>query len=464
VQIQPTPGIPPRRWTLAAHLDATKKDLDPSTTREAVVFQNNPQPELAAILELRRKPPSKATAILKMAALPAAMAAAAVACYLAPGWLSGSLGLDAISLGALSFFKGRKELTLTQEAPKYHQESNWSGSRTLDVSAGKPSADMKLNSPVLEKTSWAGTLQRYPSQYSAVLVSGHAHAYKGVAGLKPAEIQAGLREAHQSSGKKVDLLILEACEGANLETLKEFGQHAKYALVSQDQMWAAGLPWSYVLPKLDELAQTPESMGTNLVKLTGGLEGKVPTLALIDLEKLPAVTEGVEKLAGKLAESLDGPQREGILKAFSEAERFPGPPKAAEGLLGRLSEIFRRVKERVMPPDLGDLGGFLQGLSQHCSDPQILELAQQTQKALSEAVVSNQVSQAQQGKANGLTMRMPTGLFFQKEYTAQTGMQNWGKLLHELQPWQTRLSNNLAEPTYTAARHLLPVLPSNLGI
>ncbi|MFN8610141.1 MAG: clostripain-related cysteine peptidase [Vulcanimicrobiota bacterium] len=234
---------------------------------------------------------------------------------------------------------------------------------------------MKLTSPVLEKSSWADSLRRYPSQYSAVLISGHGHAYKGVAGLKPAEIQEGLRQAHESSGKKVDLLILEACEGANLETLKELGQHARYALVSQDQMWAAGLPWGYLLPRLDELAQTPESLGSNLVKLAGGLEGKVPTLALVDLEKLPVVTAKVEKLAEKLGSSLDGPERAGILRAFSETERFPGPNKPAEGLMGRLSELFRRLKERVNEPDLGDLGGFLQGISQHCGDPAILELA-----------------------------------------------------------------------------------------
>ncbi|MFN8610142.1 MAG: hypothetical protein U0931_21545 [Vulcanimicrobiota bacterium] len=83
VHINPAPGTPPRRWTLAGRLDASKKELDPSTTREAVVFQNNPQPELAAVLELRRKPPSVAMAVLKMAALPAALAAAALACHLA---------------------------------------------------------------------------------------------------------------------------------------------------------------------------------------------------------------------------------------------------------------------------------------------------------------------------------------------------------------------------------------------
>ncbi|GMU52198.1 MAG: hypothetical protein AMXMBFR33_13440 [Candidatus Xenobia bacterium] len=466
-----------RPWTIVGHLDATASELEPMRTRQVIDFERNPHPDAHVVLQLRREGKDveslKRSATFKIYALPALAVAAGAAAF----GLFGLAGIPALLVGsqlaqgaAFSIYQGIKDRRTAGRVAEAHEEASWSGTRTYELAAGgvhtpgrntiqthtvERSSSTDAPSPEALSNLWVRSMKRYPSEHTAVLLEGHGLGYKRLAGMKMADVSKALELTHAQTGKKVDVLIMEACEMANLEALKDLGQHARYAVVSQDSLWEAGLPWTYILPRLGEIDKDPKTFGEMLVKRHGGNE-VVPTLSLVDLEKLPALTASVEELAAIVQEKLPV-VGEHFQQAAAQTRHFPREEKStAPGWRGTLENLWLGLKRFVNFPGYGDLGSFLEKLQQGCPDAEVAQLAARCQALLQEAVVVNR-NEASLGAASGLSIQMPDPIFFPGQYRKDTGMESWGGLIHSVRPWRTRVSSVTVEGLHTGLTAVAPV-------
>lgn len=470
------PMAPSKKWTLIGHLDATAAELEPMRTRQVVDFERFPNQDAHVVLQLRREGRDvetlKRSAALKTYLVPALSLAAGVAATS----LFGLTGLPMLLIGgklaqgaAFSIYHGLKDRRIAGRVAEAHQEGSWSGTRTYELAAGgvhtparrsiqTPSVERSRNTaaPTPEELSnlWVRSMKRYPSEHTAILLEGHGLGYKRLAGMKMSEVTRALELTHDQTGKKVDLLVLEACEMANLEALKGLGEHARYAVVSQDSLWEAGLPWSYIMPRLGEIDKDPKTFGEMLVKRHGGNK-VVPTLSLIDLEKLPALTETVEALAARVQEKMPV-MREQFARAADETRHFPQPEHSeTPGLQGKLENAWIALKRYVNAPGYGDLGSFLTRLAEGCPDAEVEQLAREALTRLQAAVVVNRTA-PDLGEASGLSIQMPDPIMFPRQYVQDTGMENWGGLIHSVRPWRTRVANVTVEGLHTGLTTVAP--------
>ncbi len=472
------PSVPmagSKAWTLIGHLDATSRELEPMRTRQVVDFERFPHQDAHVVLQMRREGKDidslKRSSFVKTFVKPALLVGAGVA-----AGLMGLSGLPLVLVGsqlgtlaAMSVFSGLKDKQVATRVGEAHVEGSWSGTRTYELAAGGvyDAAKRSIQTPSVERSRssaapqaqelsdlWVRSMKRYPSEHTAILIEGHGLGYKRLAGMKMNEVGKALELTHDQTGKKVDVLVLEACEMANLEALKDLGAHARYAIVSQDSLWEAGLPWSYIMPRLHEIDKDPKTFGEMIVKRHGGNE-VVPTLSLIDLEKLPALATSVEALAAKVSEKM--PAMKAHFAAAADGTRhFPQAEHSeTPGAQGKLENAWLGLKRFVNAPGYGDLGSFLAKLAEGCPDAEVEALARDCSAKLAEAVVVNRCD-PKLGEASGLSIQMPDPIMFPKQYVKDTGMANWGSLIHGVRPWRTRVACVAVEGLHTGLTTVAP--------
>lgn len=432
------PAQPEPRWSLIAHIDASTSDLEPNETREVDVMERAAKRNVDVTVQLRRRVESKASHALNAAGHLAgtaltglgALAAAAAAVTMLP--LPFGLPLAAAGLGlGWKLAKPQAQLAgfeaLLALEPRLHDEPDWEGTRTFrlgkDLTPGvidaKPvQQDPQTATPTPRRLGdfVAGEMKRYPQSRHAVMLSGHGMAWDNVVGMTLSEVADSLDHVRRETGKRPDLLILESCLMSNVEALAMLGGSARYAIVSEETMGADGLPWDRILPKAQG---SPEAFGRQLVRLSPE-EGKVDTLALIDLDETAGVAKAAERLAESLKPLLDTHKAE-IREAFASAEKLP-----------------RQGAPGVPAGSLVDLQGLADHLRASIADPMVQQALDRVDDALEQAVLEHR-SAAGYGNTAGLSIQGPAKGFDAALYADVTGMRQWAGLVHELQPWHRRL-------------------------
>lgn len=446
---------PQRAWNLVGYLDGRDYKLDAPTTREAIdFFRHRPEDTAVSFQLARRARPANLErwlGRLEKMVLPIAIAgvgAAAVGLGL-PLLVTAGLAVEALGTGAMAWLDGRRRIAAAERSQAYHQEPAWKGTRAFDLERDPTVESLRLPETASTRQPFsdflASQMKAYPARYSAVLISGHGDGYRKMAGKKVEAVAEELSEARRKTGKKADLVVLEACKAGNLEGLSKLADGARYAVVAEDVIWDAGLPWKPLLEKMDS-GLGPREMGQAMVAMTGGVEHqgevKIPQMALIDLEKLEPLNGSVEELA----KVLEGADKDKLRRAFASTRHFPrAPEKKFTGLTGLAEGVYQKVQSDIFYPDLGDLGGFLDGLDREFDEPRINEAVDRVRTGLQEAVVSNQVHPSYRGEAQGLSIRMPSPIHFKEHYGRRTGLPAWGRLIDSLRPWRTRFGSALLE-------------------
>lgn len=467
-------------WTIIGSLDGRSQDLEAAATGEAIDFQNHPHEGVNVVLELSRHARSRSlqTAIgwaqrvlAPMAAIGAA--GAVVTAGLPPLWTA-CLALDALSFGVTSYLRGGKRLQKVQKEAMFHNEPVWNGVRRFDVSAAPevpivarsagppqvlPASSRTIRVPELPQPTSGDKAARladlihqgralHPSEHTLLLLSGHGNGYRKLGQMKAADVEEALRQAFEESGQKLDLVVVEACKGANLEMLKSWGRYARYAVVSEDVMWDAGFPWQKVL---NETLPTVDArgLGEALVHWSGGVEldgdPKVPTASLVDLEQVPSLATAVENLAARLLAGVEAGRGQEARAAMWSALHFPrAETPTHSGLVGAVERFYIWAKRQINFPDLADLGGICANL-RNSPDAEIRQAVDEVNRSLQAAVISNQVHPSYADKAAGLSVRVVSPVFFERDYANKTGMHEWGHLINQLRPWRARAGSYLLE-------------------
>lgn len=325
-------------WTIAAHYDVPA-DVEREQLRAVAELANTAPEDVAIIAQVRRPQASEG------------------------GWLE-----------KLRLRKGPEA---------------WTGTRTYDLTGDarvvEESPSTARPEPRELGADLADALERNPSRHSAIVLGGHGKGYFGMLGMSVEDVAEALGETTRRTGRKADLLILHSCLMGNLETLRQLAPFAHYAVVSENTLTPRPLP-------LDEKAVQGDAraLGAALVEEASTATG-VTTQSLIDLSKVEALSQSLERLAPEL-------------------ERNPAET--------------RRALEQPFPLGSGAVGVADLGILLHAlgDKPAVTE----AQGLLREAVVANKATSADQG-SEGLSIRTdPTRL---EGYEKVGGMPRWAHML-----------------------------------
>ena len=139
---------------------------------------------------------------------------------------------------------------------------------------------------------WA--MRKYPAEHYAVLILDHGNGWQGIAEdedfvtkkgddrLTADELREALREVYKRTGRKVDLLMMDACLMGQLEVLFQVEEFVNYVIASEDREGEEG--WDYSRLNF-KLPSDPKKLAEAI--LNNIYDGySVRTLSLYDLKAL----------------------------------------------------------------------------------------------------------------------------------------------------------------------------------
>lgn len=160
---------------------------------------------------------------------------------------------------------------------------------------------------------WA--MKNYPSEHFMLIISDHGNAWKGCAQddsnrgwMSLPELKAGLAQAEQTTGKKIDVLGFDCCLMASLEAAYQVRNHARYMVASEMTEGADGWPYSPIMgpDTLRALQQRLDMSPEELAKMLVYKSGETPsihTLSAIDLSKVENIKDPMIALRQAIVES-----------------------------------------------------------------------------------------------------------------------------------------------------------------
>jgi hypothetical protein len=233
-----------------------------------------------------------------------------------------------------------------------------------------------------------------------LVISDHGNGWKGAcqdysAGswMSLKEMHQGIAEAQAATGRKLDVIGFDACLMASAEVAHQLRGNADFLVASQEVEGGEGWPYTRLLTQnsLQALQQalltrtdfTPRDLAAHVVRTAAGKQDDLPTMAAIDMSKIPALTEAVDKLAGAI---IDASTRRGVVRG-----------------LARDTQSFTDYK---------DLFDFAQRVvaSDKVQDADLKQAAQGVLGAVQAAVIAEQHSPAYPD-AHGLTVQLGNYFF-----------------------------------------------------
>ena len=403
-QITETSGL--QHWSILSLVDATSSDLEAQRTRKVIDMQNAADPTLEVLAELRR-----------VGRTPEQLRGRAVAQFAGAGAVvAASVGLDLL-LGASGFglalggvgslltagslvSRGVGNLHAARAQPQVHQEEAWTGTRTyaLDGSLKNEGAIVTPSQNTLKGTEAPDAehilplLQKASDRPLIVNLDGHGKDNRTVGGVEVSELGEALRQ----SPHKAEAVVLEACHTADLDNLRYLSCGAKVAVVSQDSMWEAGLPWAYMTPRMEEMGADGPAWATALVNRHGGND-YVTTLSAVDLDRVEDLGKSVDHLKDSLESAWKNGHKREILRAKDMTTKFS---RLGQQTHNPAQWIFKATE---MEKD-GDLGSWLLNLERSCSDPQVIAAAHEARELLTQTVLANRFRHQ---PGSGLSVELP---------------------------------------------------------
>lgn len=245
-----------------------------------------------------------------------------------------------------------------------------------------PPVDSNASEASTLKSFLLENIRRYPAEHYALILSGHGAGFAGQAFSPAGRIsneQLGdvLREVAAELGKPIDVLNLNTCYGAGLETLQPLQGGATVAVASESTVSAANQSLAPTLTALQKSLQAGEDVSAEQLGKLFVEQARyqplsnlyTPTLSAVRLDRIESVASAVEQLHAVLLEKKIEPAL--LRSALSEARKLD----------------YASVPRRV---EVADLGSFAGALSRHCEDAEVRERCQALQGALEGSILAEQ--------------------------------------------------------------------------
>ncbi|MCD4782641.1 MAG: hypothetical protein K8T10_02300 [Candidatus Eremiobacteraeota bacterium] len=185
----------------------------------------------------------------------------------------------------------------------------------------------------------AETMEKYPAEHYALIISDHGYAWKGAVEdeshhgwMTTPDIRKGIELGVEASGKKIDLVGFDACLMATSEVGYEMKDTASYLVASEQTEGASGWPYTPLLtPKLlknlnralsSKLNISPKEFAKKIVDTAEGDQYNLPTMTAADLSKMDDLGKAADNFAKEIIKT-DTPND--MLKTIiSNTESFYG--------------------------------------------------------------------------------------------------------------------------------------------
>jgi len=404
-----TPAGTPAAVRVLGFIDASEPCLEPYAVARVDALEKacaDAGPTLEAAVQVFRGGQSRTRKVLTGLAMIGAHVAAPALGFAVGGGVGLALGaLAAAGMWASGGLRQGANLILSAA---HHRglmpDGDWTGMRIYEVSADKTAG---IDSTMLKED--AGTRRptapalhdffrthAKPAPTTIIYASGHGLAYRSAAGLPATELTEELREAVRQSGKKADVLVMEACMLGNLETLSEFSEVARVAVVSEEVLITGAMPVREMMADAAKSGGTAQEIATRMVGMAGP---KLFTMAAVDLDRIPDLLSSLDALGGTLQQEITAGNSGAIRAALHDAAQFP---RAADLTVER--KLLR----------LSDLGEFLHALQAQPLDAATLAAARDAEQRLQQAVIARSGAPSYDGA---------TGISFQN--TAAPSLLEW---------------------------------------
>lgn len=143
--------------------------------------------------------------------------------------------------------------------------------RIDDAGAVITGGEVNMASPTTLSAFVNFSVRTYPADHYVLDLWGHGAGWRGLCPdgtdiLTLPELGKALDQATSEAGKKIDMLTVDACAEANVETLWEIWDYVDYFVASEKDVPSQGLPY---VPVLNDLAASPtqgvERFGSRIV-------------------------------------------------------------------------------------------------------------------------------------------------------------------------------------------------------
>lgn len=271
------------------------------------------------------------------------------------------------------------------------------------VSAGEP-----LKSFLLQ------AMKRFPAQHFALTLTGHGAAFQGQlvtrgpdgrAALSNDELARVLREVKEETGQGIDLVNLNTCYSANLETLYSLKDATSIVVASQDALALGTQPFAAVLADVQKQLAEGGKVDSRQLGRTFVEEAARQPLHSLYTPTLTAVDAGS---LGRLGAAVAQLQQSCLDHGISS---------------GQVRDCLQRAVaiDFAEGSQVTDLGSLADSLANRF--PELREAAQEVKNALSQAVVAEQHGDPTEESGLAKLVRKVPGLVGpQKDLRGATGM------------------------------------------
>ncbi|MEQ8168761.1 MAG: clostripain-related cysteine peptidase [Candidatus Eremiobacterota bacterium] len=315
--------------------------------------------------------------------------------YRSTSWLDGSAGFKPEYRGTKTYYVEKNEKPPEKNPSLISNVLSPEAKHILNFTVTGP---QDIKSPVLE-THASGTnmgdsetlkkfilenIKKFPAKHYAVILSGHGAAFGGTMIVKHPdgrirnnELGEVFKEVEKEIGKKVDLVNMNSCYSANIESIYPLKDSVDSLVATESSVFAANQPFGTVLKDLqDGIKDGKNISGKDLARLFVEESRMQPlgnlymeTLSAFDMNKIGSLVEHISNLQKVLMS--EGVPSEVIKKAIQNSLRFD----------------YSSVPKQI---DLPDLGSFLEEITKLVDSEKVKKAAEEVKKSLGECVFAEE--------------------------------------------------------------------------
>ncbi|MFH0803303.1 MAG: clostripain-related cysteine peptidase [bacterium] len=263
-----------------------------------------------------------------------------------------------------------------------------------------------MASPKTLKDFLVDAVKRYPADHVALILNDHGGGFTGAmyddgsgGFMTVPKIRQAIEDAEKITGKKLDIIGMDACLMGETEVAYELKDSAKYLLASEESEGGAG--WSYdsmlggktlstSIQKLQKALKSrievgPEEFSKIVVDVNRKHSEDIPTFSATDLSKMNILKDSVNTLAEAMLASKD---KANIRTAISKSENY--------------GSGYTPYK------DLRDVVDMANKMIETSKDKAVKEAAKALIESLGTVVLANENDPSAHPESHGLSIYAPT--------------------------------------------------------
>ncbi len=254
---------------------------------------------------------------------------------------------------------------------------------TKDSEQGKLNSELvkeygrtDMASPNTLRDFLVDALKRYPADHTALIFNDHGGGFTGAMSddgsggfMSVPQIRQAIEEAEKITGKKLDIIGMDACLMGEAEVAYELKDTARYFLASEESEGGPG--WAYdsmlggktigsAIKKLQTALKSrievgPDDFSRIVVDINRKHSEDIPTFSATDLTKMDSLKDSVNTLAEAILATKD---KAAIKTAITKSENYGSgytPYKDLRDIVDMANKMMENTKDKAVKEAAGKL-------------------------------------------------------------------------------------------------------------